>query len=237
MAIEGIAEELADNLEEAAEATRRINTSAAGYILGGFVIGASIGFWWGYKFQRERIKAEAFRDSEVEVERVREIYRQKMMAATPKPSVDEVLEERGYSTAVEQEERPLPPPVPVYPPRVEPKSKDEGWNQIEELEARDPSEPYVIHQDEFNEGEMGYATVVYTYYAIDDVLCDLDNKPLPHADVIVGQDNLKWGHGADDIDVVFVRNDHLEIDMEICRIYKSFEEEVLGLNRNETEET
>jgi hypothetical protein len=34
---------------------------------------------------------------------------------------------------------------------------------------------------------------------------------------------------------VFVRNDKLEIDMEICRLNKSFEEEVLGIEPHDTD--
>ena len=62
---------------------------------------------------------------------------------------------------------------------------------------------------------------------------DEDGHPLPHADIIVGQDNLRFGEGTDDEDVVFVRNDRLQTEMEICRKHASFEEEVLGLDGNE----
>ena len=48
-------------------------------------------------------------------------------------------------------------------------------------------------------------------------LYEEDEQPLPHGDLIVGQDNLKCGHGTDDPDVVFVRNDKLQLEMEICR--------------------
>ena len=84
--------------------------------------------------------------------------------------------------------------------------------------------------------EKGYSQVTYTYYAIDDVLVDEENDhPLPHADIVVGLDNLQFGHGTDDDNVVFVRNDKLEIDMEICRLNKSFEEEVLGIEPHDTD--
>ena len=135
-------------------------------------------------------------------------------------------------------------PVPVQPAPVKAppvviydggKSKDENWNYPEELANRTADYPYVIHQDEFKHGEAGYVQASYTYYAGDDVLVDDDGIPLPHGDQVVGQDNLKWGHGADDIDVVFVRNDKLEMEMEICRSPNSYEEEILGHDRNETD--
>lgn len=234
-AIDTVVEEVADNLEEMAQATRRINTRSAGVFLGGAAVGLVVGFYFGYRWNKEKIKAEAFKQSEEEVALIREEYQKKVVALTPKPSVEEVIEERGY-------ERPLKAPVPVLvdptpvaaPPVVTyegGKDKAEGWNYEEELDKRLNSQtPYIIHQDEFMGKETGYSQVTYTYYAADDVLVDEENNhPLPHADLVVGVENLRFGHGTDDIDVVFVRNNDLKIEMEICRHPGSYEEEVLGI--------
>lgn len=232
MAIDVVIDEVADNLEEIAEATRRINTGSVGFFLGGAVVGAGIGFYFGYKYNKEKIKAEAFQQSAEEVASIREHYHQKIVAAEPKPPVEEIIQERGY-------DRPLKPPVPglVEPRPIRPdpvtKDKNVGWSYAEERETRSASEPYVIHQDEFNENENGYSKVTYTYYTEDDVLVDEENgHPLPHPDLVVGVANLKFGHGTDDPDVVFVRNDRLTIDMEICRAADSYEEKVLGLDND-----
>lgn len=215
----------AEMTEEAVKVTRFLSGISVGIGLG-----VAIGFYFGYRFNKERIRAEAFRESEEEVESIREHYRQKELAAKAKPTVDEIVRERGYAETEEAErERPLPAPVPIIDtPRVE-KSKDDGWIYARELAKRTPDHPYVIHQDEFNSSELGYSQTSYTYYAEDDVLTDTDDTPLPNADKVVGQDNLKWGHGSDDMNVVFVRNDSLELDMEICRSPKSYETEVMGL--------
>ena len=240
MAIGALTEEVAENLEEAAEITRRIDTRAVGILLGGICIGAAVGFYFGYRFNKEKIKAEAYKNSEEEVDKIREIYQQKLLATQSKPSIEEVIEERGYTQVITEEERPLKPPVPVAAPPVvvyeSGKSKDENWHYPVELSSRSVEFPYVIHQDEFKNKESGYNHVTYTYYAEDDVLVDEDEHPLPHADLIVGQNNLKFGHGTDDIDVVFVRNDKLELEMEICRIPKSYEQEVLGLEHTYSSE-
>jgi hypothetical protein len=123
----------------------------------------------------------------------------------------------------------LRPPVPVQEPPVVPQKHVDVWNHKEELASRDPEEPYIIHQTEFKNSETGYTQVTFTYWTVDDVLSDAENKPLHEMDGLVGADNLKWGHGSDDIDVVFVRNDELELEMEICRVYRSFGEEVMGI--------
>jgi len=234
---EVVTEEVATNLEEVAQGVRRLNTTAVGTAIGGLAVGAAIGFYFGYRFNREKIRAEAFRQSEIEVEKIREVYQQKSIAAVPKPDIEKVMEEQGYSTAVD-DERPLRPPVPVYePPRVMEIEKDAntGWDYASEVAARSPEEPYVIHEDEYSESNSGYSQTAYTYYAGDDVLCNEENVPLPHADVIVGQDNLKFGHGSGDINTVFVRNERLEMEMEISRSPASYEEEILGLDRNEND--
>ena len=46
----------------------------------------------------------------------------------------------------------------------------------------------------------------------------------------VGQDNMKrFGHGCDDPNVVFIRNEKLATDFEVLRHNGSYAEEVLGL--------
>lgn len=235
-AIETVTEEVAANLEEVAEATRRINATSASWFVGGAIVGGVIGFYLGYKFNKEKIRAEAFRESEQEVEKIRELYQQKVVAATPKPDLEDIVEEQGYAT-----ERPLKPVVPVQEApvhiekvdRIELHLDQQPWDYQKEMAARVKGEPYVIHQDEFMENTPGYERVVYTYYAGDDVLVDEETgHPLPHADIIVGRNNLKFGHGTDDEDVVFVRNDERELQMEICRTNDSYEEKVLGLENS-----
>ena len=239
MATAALTEEIASNLEEVAQATRTIDTRAIGFFSGGLTLGFAIGFLFGYRFNREKIKAEAFAESAAEVEKIREHYQQKSVAAQPKPTVEEIIEERGYSVQAEPEMpvRPLKPPVVVAPARsIHPKSKMDGWDYDFELSQRVTGKPYVIHEDERGE-EPGYNSVAYTYYELDGVLTDEDDEPVPHGAEIVGLDNLKFGHGAGDEDVVFVRNERLEIEMEIERRRESYEREVLGLEQEPESES
>lgn len=241
MAIEGVAEEIATNLEEVAEVTRRVDTRAVGFLFGGILIGASVGFYFGHRWNREKIKAEAFKESQEEVEKIREMYRQKStltgVVSALKPPVEQIIEERGYSTK-EPETRPLKAPVPMHleavpPPVQEPlEEAPPEWNYGWELANRKKDEPYVIHKDEWD-GSEGFTQTSYTYYEVDDVLTDTDDRPLPHADLVVGQTNLKFGHGSGDPNQVYVRNEKLEMEMEIIRVPRSYEEEVLGNTRDE----
>ncbi len=236
MAVNVVTEEVANNLEEIAQATRRINTKSVGLFLSGATMGLVVGLYFGYKYNKEKIRAEAFKESEEEVARIRDHYQQKAVASEPKPPVEVLIEEKGY-------DRPLKAPVPgvTEPDFVRAdtlKDDDEKvvWNYEKELEHRlaNPDDPYVIHQEEFMNDNTGYEQVVYTYYERDDVLVgDDEEHPLPHADIIVGQNNLQFGHGTDDPDVVYVRNNDRKLEMEIVRVHKSFEEEILGIENSE----
>jgi hypothetical protein len=104
---------------------------------------------------------------------------------------------------------------------------DDDWDYKTELESRGNVQPYIIHVDEFvgNENEWSQSTL--TYYEGDDILTDSHDKPLYDASEIVGQ-NLRFGHGSKDPNVVYIRNPRLEMEMEILRDPSSYEKEVLG---------
>lgn len=264
MATEQVAEQVAEHLEEAAKVTRKIDQRVVGTFFGGFAVGAFFGFVLGYRFNREKIKAEAFKQSEEEVEKIREMYATKVATAVPpKPTVEELMVERGYSTkAVEVEEveeisaRPLRPPVPIteeelrerplHPTPTDPskrifrtelteKDKHTNWSFPREMAQRSSDRPYIIHQDEFANNDSEWPQVSYVYYAEDDVLTDTDDSPIENRDEIIGPGVLnRFGHGTDDYNIVYVRNPVLELEMEICRSPGSYQEEVLGLDPYES---
>ena len=162
--VEGVAGEVADNLEEIAEATRRINPSSVGGLVIGLAAGVVVGFYFGHRWNTEKIRAEAFKQSEEEVDKIREVYRDSVrVVVEEKPTVDEVMEERGYSTAAPP--RPLRAPVPVRetPPRdipfEGPLVTDGNWDYAEELLKREGKEAYVIHQNERGETDVPYSSV------------------------------------------------------------------------------
>lgn len=233
-----VVEEVAENLEEAAAAVRMLDTKALGFLVGGLAVGVGVGFYFGYRYNREKIRAEAFRDSEDEVQRIREYYER-----TQKPELEAIVEERGYDTP-EPVERPLPAPVPVQEPHPvmlpeevvkevtkEPeKDKDAGWSYPAELARRTPNNPYIIHQDEFFENETEFSQTTLTYYEGDDVLADTDDTVIHNRLTLIGDPLSRFGHGTDDYNVLYVRNPHLEMEYEICRVQKSFEVEVEGLD-------
>lgn len=70
-----------------------------------------------------------------------------------------------------------------------------------------------IHPDEFGE-EDGYDTCTLMYYA-DKVLCDDFDELVENPDWTIGVENLEY-FGEFEAGTVFVRNDRLKMDYEIC---------------------
>lgn len=249
-ATEAIVEEVATNLEEVAEVTRRINPFALGYFAGGLIVGVGIGFYIGQRFRKEKLAKEAHERSEAEVEKIREMYRTgERVTSVPieKESVQDIVEKQGYSVSASGDGftltnpvpgRSLRPPVPVVEPPVSPlatvRTVPEGsWNYALEQQLRSENKPYIIHEEEFRGSELGYQQVTCTYYEADGILVDEDGDILS-IDSTVGEGNLRFGHGAESDNVVFVRNDRLEAEMEISRLPGSYESDVSGLDPNES---
>lgn len=110
----------------------------------------------------------------------------------------------------------------------------EEWNVHEERRRRDPMRPYVIHRDERYEME-DYQTVSITYYAGDDVVCN-DNDEImdpDERDRVLGEKNLdRFGHGSGEPDIVYIRNDSLEIVYEVVKSPNAYAEEVHGFQHD-----
>lgn len=106
-----------------------------------------------------------------------------------------------------------------------------GWDYEVEVARRRPEFPYVIHEDERN--EKGYTSTTLTYYEGDDVLCDEDDKPIEDVDKVVGRANLdRFGDGTESPDVMFVRNDTLQLEVEVERDSRSYSEVVHGIKHS-----
>lgn len=97
-----------------------------------------------------------------------------------------------------------------------------------ESDERNPNKPFILTQREFEEGEHDYTQNTLTYYEGDDVLTDERDQPIHNKRPVVGDDNLQFGEKSNDPNVVYIRNNHLEVDFEVCRSDGSFAEEVLG---------
>lgn len=103
-----------------------------------------------------------------------------------------------------------------------------------EVALRTEEAPYIITEEEYNLNQSEYEQTHLVYYEGDDVVVDSHDDPLPEPDDIVGEDHLvRFGHGSNNKDIVYVRNDKLEMDFEITRSEGKYAEEVLGFDMSD----
>lgn len=102
------------------------------------------------------------------------------------------------------------------------------WDYKTEIEHRDKTKPYIIHVDEYMGDEMGWdSQSTLTWYEKDQILTDSQDHPIHNPSVVVGLP-LRFGHGSNDPNVVYVRNEQLQAEYEILRDSGSYQEIVLG---------
>lgn len=106
------------------------------------------------------------------------------------------------------------------------------WDFEKELSNRSIEKPYIIHETEYFANETDYSQSTLTYYAGDDILVDEREVPIYNYKSVTGE--LIFGHGSEDQNVVYVRNDRLSGEYEILRDSGSYEIEVLGNHYEKT---
>jgi hypothetical protein len=113
--------------------------------------------------------------------------------------------------------------------RVFTSDSEEGFDYEEEIAKRTPEVPYIITQVEFFNNELGYEQATLTYFEGDDVLVDGKDEVVDDREITVGDDNLsRFGHGAADHDMVYIRSEQLSMEFEIIRDHGSYTKQVLG---------
>lgn len=156
-------------------------------------------------------------------------------------SADEPDDSAMGSDEVEGPHGIRPPNVPITPASPSPEVRnvftdhgppEDDWDPAEERKHRSPDIPYVIHYDERNDME-GYDDMTLTFYEGDDVVCDDRDTPIDpdRRNMMFGTKNLeRFGHGSGAAEIVYVRNDQLEIVFEIIKSPNHFAEEVHGFS-------
>ena len=103
------------------------------------------------------------------------------------------------------------------------------WDYESETGKRDPSIPYIIHRDEFeNARATGFTQVAYVYYEDDDILVDEGDSIITDKYALIGMDTLDFGHGSGNPMIVYIRNERIQMDFEVNLVRDSYEHAVLG---------
>lgn len=117
-------------------------------------------------------------------------------------------------------------------------SEDLVWDDEAEKSQRTNDKPYIISHDEFYEASPDYEQDELIYYDVDSVLADNQGIPVPDPETTVGEVHLDmFGHGSKNANTLFIRNDKLQLDMEITKANGRYSEMVLGLDGDDLDET
>lgn len=109
------------------------------------------------------------------------------------------------------------------------------WDEEYEVANRVDGEPYVIQVEEFIENANEYHQQTVTYYMGDDIMADESDTPIYGHAELMGE--LKWGHGTNDPNVVYIRNDERKQEWEVLRHTGHYGVEILGLEIENEYET
>lgn len=105
----------------------------------------------------------------------------------------------------------------------------EYFDYDDEVAKRSKDEPYILTHEEFMNTEKDYDQHTLTYFEGDDILVDERDEIVPDSDGLVGDDNLtRFGHGSKDNNIVYIRNENLEMEFEVVRSQGEYTKEVLG---------
>jgi hypothetical protein len=201
----------------------------------GFVLGAGTGYFVGQT--RAAAKYELIIDEEIAS--IKKVYGQ-VSVGLVKPPLEEVAAELlgdvavydndleevvgEYNDAIKDLEygTPLRSDEEIKNIFSEPQLDDD---EVGPILHRNPAHPYQISLEEYMTDHETQEKVSMVYYEEDDVLTDDQESILTDVDTIVGIENLHSFEG----DVQYVRNERLELDIEIIRNHNSYTSVVMGV--------
>lgn len=183
--------------------------------MAGATVGA-VGAWFYCKQYYEQIAHE-------EIDSVKAVFSGRKPDFNIKNTKDDEQNENQHKANIAK----LKPDLVDYAAKLQKEgytnySEHSQKNIIKEKDEPMPDKPYIISPDDFGSSD-NYTQISLTYYAKDSVLADDEDEIVEDIDDTVGEDFADHFGDYED-DSVFVRNDRLRCDYEICRDNRSFRE-------------
>lgn len=96
-------------------------------------------------------------------------------------------------------------------------------------------DPYIISDIEFSEEYKDHDKITLWYYEKDNVVVDDREEIVDEVEYVLGDDSLQAFESEDSPsqNSIYVRNEKTGADYEVIRIFGSFPENVLGINRSD----
>jgi len=202
----------------------------------GAAIGGALGWFVGevivtlYQLQAEEETYEHEHD-ETNDQNAKFYYKPKSRETTTEMKKQRVVKPRDYSQHFSPEMKAslsqltakyrgeLPEPEGREEVTVDGMSTDVMIEEEVEFSIEDDNpQIQIISAQQYAGSDSGYEQETLSYYE-DDVLTDKDDEPVAKPEELVGEDALV---SFDDEDVVYVRNNNLEIEYEIIRTNKNY---------------
>lgn len=193
-----------------------------------FTVGLAIGSAVSYIYNSKKFNAQL----DDEIEKTKSYYENKYSITEESVEKDSTVEEpinvektEEYLKMINRYDSPAVKNDEKETNKIKATFYDPLTDEIEEVEVEgnmtnDELKPYVISPDEF--GETDYKIISLNYYA-DNVLTDEFDNIIDDVEGTVGEASLDT-FGEYEDDTVFVRNDQLEIDYEICADLRAYSE-------------
>ena len=243
--------ELSDAAEKAseaatlgAEAVEEVVELARDHIKwmwGGLISGLVLGIGGGYLGTRRYLEVRYEKLAEKEISEMRVHFRERMVAREKKPDLSNLnkrVEELGYKDPpapgepnVQVDSEMAETPTSLTRNVFSGQDASDGWDYEVEKASRVEGGTYIIHKDEY--GETDNNEVTLSYYGGDDILCDQDDHIIETPFSLVGDCLSHFGHGSNDRNVVYIRNEALDVDLEVVKSDKTYAEEVHGFKHED----
>lgn len=218
--------------------------AAAGYALIGVGAGLIAGYLWAEKVTKTEYEARAKRDMEEAKAYYAKLHkaegfqspREALTALVPEEEQEKLTTRMLEERAIKATQRYRPADIEVKKADIEDEpveknvfvSPNADSDSTFDFDERDGKTKFVITKDEFMRNESEYEQVTLTYFDGDDVLVDSEEKPVDDELRLIGDGNLRFGYGSGDHNVVYIRNETLQLEFEVLKSSGNYAEEVLG---------
>lgn len=197
--------------------------------LGWFLVGTGCGIFAGAYLAQRHLEKEY--DARLYEELgVAKQYYAKLSKRDEYSSPTTLVDESNEDARPKEDEEPWTgTPTPKASSSEDDRAKYSNFDYRREMPKRKSGVPYVISREEFDENPKDYDQRALTYFSKDDVVIDEQDTPIGDVLGLLGPVALdQFGNGSHDPNIVYVRNDFLSMDFEVCYDPDSFEETVLG---------
>lgn len=152
----------------------------------------------------------------------------------PTPTEEE-LTSKKILDSIEQRRNVFDPPEDAFEvEEVDPGLREDTGYELPEDYSIEKDKPYLITVEEFLDNNPGHEQATITWFEDDDTLLGEDEEIIQDIDGIIGRRHLDmFGVKSRDAQIVYVRNENIEVDFEIIRREGSFVAAMYGLDEDQ----